>query len=192
MIARSAIVGAAEPFVVFHIGKSARFGTEPDAFRKDAGQEQRVVSDVRTQIKRRPVIRRLQRAQHLEEIIERIGLARQNTSRPFRTRKFRQQLRHVIGNIPVVDPGSAKHMPDQNVEVKTAGDLQASSAFEQSMEQMIVIQDGVSRLFVGEKIDEAFRVSGFFVQNLEDEFDILCSELDPTVRLNHFHRRERH
>jgi hypothetical protein len=67
------------------------------------------------------------------------------------------------------------------------GDAQAAATFQQRAEQEVIVQNLVASVFVREKLDEAPLVSVTSSECGDDETNILRGELDPAIRLNHFH-----
>src|SRR5579883_1784280 len=80
MFAGDAILCAPDLLVITQAGKTAAFRAGADAVGKHAGQEKRMVSDVEAKLETRAVIGRLQRRDHLEEVIEWIVLTRKDTA----------------------------------------------------------------------------------------------------------------
>src|SRR5256885_16932300 len=99
-----------------------------------------MVADVDANEKTGPVVRFFQRGHHFKEVIERVGLPGQNTPSPFRMRELRQYFRHIIGNRPILDIRPAESMPDENVEIKPAGNAKAAATPDQGIDQRIGIE----------------------------------------------------
>src|SRR5262245_10798857 len=70
MIAGYAITRLAERFVILEVWKAAKFGAKPNSVWKDAGEKERIIADVRSDVEAGRIVRRLKRRQHVEEIFE--------------------------------------------------------------------------------------------------------------------------
>src|SRR4051794_21801912 len=99
MIAGGAITRFAERLVVAQVRKTSRFSSKSNAIGENSGKEERLVPDMRANVKTRRVIGRLQRRQHLEEIIQRLTV--DLALHLFGARVIRQYLGHVIGHVAV-------------------------------------------------------------------------------------------
>src|ERR1051325_4719063 len=141
MIARRAKLRAANALIIFQIGKTAAFGANANAFRKNTGEKQRIVPDVRANMEVRPLIRALQCSEHFKKIFQWIGRARSHALRAFRSRKIRQHFSDVIGDLAVFNSGSLENVPDENVKIKMAGYTQATASFEDRAKKRLVVED---------------------------------------------------
>src|SRR5262249_43195554 len=149
------------------------FGAETNSIGKNSGQKERVISDVRADVKARAIVRRLKRRKHFKKIIQRAGLIGKHASPLLRPGKFRQHFGDVISDLSIVNVRAAKNVPHENVEIKPARHLQAAAAFEQRVEQSVVVQNQVAGAFVGKKLDETFGSADLAAQHGEDEFHVL-------------------
>jgi len=59
--------------------------------------------------------------------------------------------------------------------------------FQQRVKQGFIVQDQIARLLIGQQLDQALMIASLGVQSGNNEVNVFRSELDPTVRLNHFH-----
>src|SRR6266851_2129053 len=89
MVAGHAVLRPPDRFVILQVRKTTRLGAKPDPLRKYAGQKQRMVAHVNADEKPGAVIGRFERRQHLEQVIERVALPRQN-GRTHRARSARE------------------------------------------------------------------------------------------------------
>ena len=181
------VMRAAQFLVIFQIRKTARLRPETDVPGKNAGEEQRVIADVRAQQETGAVIGLLQRRHHFKEIIERIGLAGQHAFGARGFGKRGQDFRDVIRDGAVAEVGAFEDMPHEHVEIEPAGNAETTAAFEQRVEEVFVVEDQIAGIFIGEQLDETGGISPFGAENFEDEFDVLRGELHPAVGLNHLH-----
>src|SRR5882672_5309510 len=133
------------------------------------------------------VIGGLKGGQHLEEIIERRVLARNDTAGPLGSRELREHLRHIIGHLAVADIRAEEHMANQNVKVKTGGNPKATAPLQEGLEEGIVIQDEVPGIFVRQQFDQTIGGLNLLAENRKDEINILGRKLDAAVWLNHLH-----
>lgn len=188
MLAGDAVLCAAELFVITQIRKTAGFGARADALGKDTGKKERVITDVQAQLKAGAVVSGLERGDHFEKIVEWIDLTREDAIRPLRFRKGGQHFGHVIGYTAIGEVRAFEDVADKDVKVKTGGDLQATAVFQQGTKEDFIVQNQVTRVFVGEQFDETLDRAQFLTEHFDDEFDVLGRELHPAVGLNQFHR----
>src|SRR3954464_15428330 len=118
MVTGDAKAGFAQGLVVSQIGSAAQLSAETNAVGENSREEKRVISNVGPDVKAGSVIGGLQRRQHLEKVVERLGLALDLALHLLSPRVFGQNLRDVIGDFPLGKPSAAKDMPDQDVKVK--------------------------------------------------------------------------
>ena len=187
MVARHAVLRAANALVVPQIRKTTRLRSKPNSFRENAGQKQRMIAHVKPNEEARPVICLFERRQHFKKILERIALARQNAFGPLGAGKFCQHFRYVIGHTPVENVRATKNVSDQDVKIEAAGNLQAPPALEQRVKEGFVIENYIARFLVGQEFNQALRRAEFATEHREDELDILRRKLYAAVGLNHFH-----
>ena len=191
MVASGAIVGAAQRFIITQRRKTFLLGTEADALGKDTGKEERVIADVRADHERRAVIGSLEGGQQFKEIIHRRSGARHDGAGLIGTRKFGQHLGHIISDGTVMDLRATQNLPHEDVKIKMSGDSQATTAFQQGVQEGFVIEDEVAGIFVGEEFYKAFRRARFGPEDGEDEDHVFGRELRTTIWLDDFHKCNR-
>jgi len=146
-----------------------------------------LIANVDADLKTRAIIGRLKGGEHVEKIVQRIGLTGNDALRPLRPGEFRQQLGHVIGHGAVLNIGPEKNLPDEDVEIEVGGDAQATAALKQCVQQGRIIEDLIARFLVGEQTDQPVRIPDFRAEHRQDKVDVFGGELHPAVGLNHFH-----
>src|SRR6267142_456017 len=102
------------------------------------------------------IIRRFERRQHLKKIIQRRFLARDDATSAFCARKLREHLGDVIRHRSLVNVRTPKYMTDEDVEIKTAGNPQATTPLKQGLEQCFVVEDQIAGIFIGKQLNQAF------------------------------------
>lgn len=188
MLSRHAVMRPAEFLVVTQVGETAGLGAMKDALRKNARDEKGVVADVSPKHETGAFIGGLQRGEHLEKVVERIGLAGKNAFRAACFGKSREDFGDVIGYGAILQVGALKNVADEDVEIKAGGNSKAAAIFQQRMEERGVVEDEVARFLVGEQLDKTIGRSDATAKHIQDEVHIRRRKLNPAVRLDHFHR----
>ena len=106
-------------------------------------------------------------------------------------REFRQHFSDVISDRSLRNARPPENIPHENVEVKPAGNAQATPTLEERVKKRFVIQNQIAGLLVRKKFDQALGGANLTAEDTQDEFHVLGGELHATVRLNHFHRHLR-
>lgn len=187
VFAGNPVVNTAQLFIIFQIRKTAHFRAETDAIRKNTREKKRIVADMGAEEKTSAVVGCLQGGHHFKKIIKRIGLTGQQALRPGGFGEGGKDFRDVIGNGAVIQVRALKDMAHKHVEVKTRGNPEAATAFEDGMKQGRIVQNLVTRILVRQEFDETFRRPEALAEHFQNKFNILSRELYPAVGLNHFH-----
>src|SRR5438105_962496 len=114
-----------------------------------------MVADVNADKKTRALIGTPQGSEHFKKVIQRIALTGNRTSDAFAVREFRQQFGNIVSHGALLNICPLKDISHQDVEIEPAGDAQTALPLEEGMEKSLIIQDQVSRSFIGKQLDEA-------------------------------------
>ena len=109
---------------------------------------------------------------HLEEIVERIGFARQAGAGPLGAGEGREQFRDVVRDVPVLDPGSPERPAHEDVEVKVRGNAEAARAFQDGAVQRLLIEQLVAAGGISQEVAQGRGVGGAAAEGREDEIDV--------------------
>lgn len=154
MIAGDTEILLSECFVVAEVRKALLLGAVTDALREDAGKKERVVSDVRADVKAGTIVSSAQGGEHFEKIIERGILARNAAAGAFEIGIFCEHFGGVVRHVAIIDAGLLEDVSGDDEEVKAIRHLEAATEFEQRMEKLFVIKDEIARFGISEEIDE--------------------------------------
>src|SRR4051812_9566276 len=80
MVASDPEIHPAKLFVIHQIRKTSSFSAVANVLRENAGKEQRLIPDVRSNVKTGWTIGRLQCSEHFKKVIERMRLPGNNTA----------------------------------------------------------------------------------------------------------------
>ena len=149
------IVGPANLLVKFDIRPAAQ--TTPlsrDCGMKNAADEKRVIADVRPEQERLLRSRATQRDEHVGNVLlsEIVGLI--GDLQPARARKCFKQRPDIITKLAVADSALLQNVPGENVKVKLRRYPQMSAVIQDRVHQSWMIEDGITRFDIAQKIDQ--------------------------------------
>ena len=147
-----------------------------------------MIANVRSDAEGGVIIGRLQGGEHFKEVLQAGRLAGNDALGAFQPRVFAQQFRHVVRDVPVIQPGPAQDVPHQNVEVEVRGDPQTPALFEQGAKERLVIKNQIAGFRVRQKCHQRRRVAFGASQDRLDEFNVIRGKLDSAIGLNHSHK----
>src|SRR5208282_3398943 len=182
------VLGAAEFLVILQIRKAAGLRSEADVAGEDAGKEKGVIADVCAEEKAGAVIGLLQGGDHVKEIVKRVDLAGQDAAGSGGFGKGGEEFGHVIGDGAVGQSGTFEDVPHKHVKIETAGNPEAAAVLKEGVEEVVVVQNQVAGVFVGEELGQAGGGAEFAAEDFEDKLNILRSELHTAIGLDDFHR----
>lgn len=188
MMTGGTVICASQILIIPQAGCSTTVHPMQNVLRKNTGQKQGVISNVRPDAERRMVVRGFKGRQHFKEILQPPRPSGNDTMPAFFARKFRQEFRHIVGDPPVIKPGAPQCMAHKDVKVKVGGDAQTPSVFKQSAEEHFIVKYQIPRFGVRQKGSQCRRIIPVPPQDAENEIHVRRRELDPAICLNHFHR----
>ena len=120
---------------------------------ENAANEKRVITNVCAKQKRLLGSRAGQRDEHVRNILlgAMIDLARH--LQPVRARESFKQRRDVITKLAIADPTPLQNVTGQNIKVKLRRYLQMSAIGQNCLDQPRMIENGIARFDVAQKID---------------------------------------
>src|SRR5687767_1333633 len=130
MIARDPEILLTDRFIISQVRKAFLLRAITNPLWKNAGEKERMISNVRANIKLVAIIRGLQRREHLKEIIQRRILPGNPATRALKIGIFRQQLRGVIRHVAIIDTRLLQHIADNHEKVKSIRNLQTAAIFD--------------------------------------------------------------
>src|SRR3954466_10772431 len=121
MVAGDPVIGLSNAFVVTEVRETLPLSAISDPLREDSGKKERVVADVGANVEAGSVIRRLERGQHFEKVVQWILLARHAAASSFEVGVFRQEFGGVVRHFSIVNSSALEHVADDDEEIQAVG-----------------------------------------------------------------------
>src|SRR6266705_2323465 len=104
---------------------------------------------------------------------------------PVRARESFKQRRDVITKLAIADPAPLQNVTGQNVKIKLRRYPQMSAIGQNCLDQPRMIENGIARFDVAQKIDQGNVVSLRARESAHDEVEVSRGEARPTIRPDH-------
>ena len=152
---------------------------------ENAAEEKRVIANMRPEQERLLGRRPGQRDQHIGNILALRFPRHVRRAQPARARKRFEERRDVIAELAIGDADVAQDMARQDIKIKVRRNLEVSRVRKDRVDQPRIIQNGIARFRVAEKIDQRDVIRLRPGQNADDKVEICRREARPTIRLDH-------
>src|SRR5437762_3908541 len=126
---------------------------------KNAGDEKRVIANVCTKQKRLLGGRAGQGDKHIRNILLSAIIDLVRHLQPVRARKSFQQRSDVIAQFAITDPALLQNVPGQNIKIKLRRYPQMFAIGQNSLDQSRMIENGIARFNIAQKIDKRNLIS---------------------------------
>jgi len=155
---------------------------------KNAADEKRVITDVRAQQKRLLGSRAGQRDEHVRDILLSVAVDLVRHLQSVRARKSFEQRRHVIAQFTITDPALLQNVPGQHIKIKLRRNPQMSAIAQNGFDQSRMIENGIARFEIAQKIDKGDLIGLGARERTHDEVEISGRKPRPTIRSDHRER----
>jgi hypothetical protein len=166
-----------------------------DCGMKNSADEEGVIPDMRPKQKRLFGSRAVQGNQDIGNVLfatgrirrDGLGAARWGLQHlhPARARKRFQQRRDVVAELAVADSALLQNVPGQNVKIELRRYPQMSAVIQDCINQSRMIENGIARFDIAQKIDKRDLVGLRPRERAHDEVEIGGREPRPTIRPDH-------
>src|SRR6266566_7813067 len=148
---------------------------------KNAADEKRVIANVCAQQKRLLGGRAGQGDEHIRNILLSAVIDLVGHLQPVRARKSFKQRRDVIAQFAITDPALLQNVTSQNIKIKLRRYPQMFAIGQNSLDQSGMIENGIARFDIAQKIDQRNLISLRAREREHDEVKIGGGKPRPTI-----------
>jgi len=152
---------------------------------ENSADEERIISDVRAKQEGLFGRNALERDEHIANVLVRATIDLVWLVQLIRARKGFQKRANVIAQFSVEDSALLQNVAGEHVKIKLRGDVQVCRVGKNGIDQSRMIENGIARFGVTQKIDKGDVIGLRTGKSAHDEIEIRRRKSFPTICPNH-------